>query len=279
MDYIELKCQINPFNQRFSEALTAKLSHMDFEGFMEIEGGFTAYIQASAFNMGKVEELNFPHFANCELNYSYKLIQSQNWNTVWESNFNPIVLANQLLIRASFHVNMPSFPYEIVIDPKMSFGTGHHATTSLMAESILETELEEKKVLDMGCGTGILAILCSKMKASKIHAIDIDEWSYKNALENVKNNNAKNISVFLGDVNLLKNKTYDLILANINRNILLHDMKFYTSCLTENGELIMSGFYAKDFPFIEKEAQRNGLKNVKQKTKNNWVAAKFRKNN
>jgi ribosomal protein L11 methyltransferase len=157
----------------------------------------------------------------------------------------------------------------------MSFGTGHHSTTSLMVQSILETELEGKTVLDMGCGTSLLAILASKRNAIRVDAIDIDEWPYKNSLENIKVNNTKNISVFLGDANLLKGKTYDVILANINRNILLEDMKHYVACLPENGVLIMSGFYTEDLPYIQSEATNNGLKYISHKTDNNWVAVKF----
>jgi ribosomal protein L11 methyltransferase len=225
--------------------------------------------------MRKVDELTVNYLPNYEFSYSHQLIESQDWNAVWESNFKPVIISDQVVIRASFHTNTPKVPYDIVIDPKMSFGTGHHSTTSLMVQSILETELEGKTVLDMGCGTSLLAILASKRNAIRVDAIDIDEWPYKNSLENIKVNNTKNISVFLGDANLLKGKTYDVILANINRNILLEDMKHYVACLPENGVLIMSGFYTEDLPYIQSEATNNGLKYISHKTDNNWVAVKF----
>ncbi|GAB7087230.1 50S ribosomal protein L11 methyltransferase [Marinifilum fragile] len=275
MDYIELKCQITPFDEDIADILIAELGEIDFESFTQTDDTVEAFIQAPLFDMQRVEELTVNLLPNHSISYSHEVIESQDWNAVWESNFQPVIISDQVVIRASFHTDTPKVPYDIVIDPKMSFGTGHHSTTSLMVQTILETEIEGKRVLDMGCGTSLLAILASKRNAVRVDAIDIDEWPYKNSLENIKNNKAKNISVFLGDAALLEGKTYDVVLANINRNILVNDMKHYVACLPENGELIMSGFYTEDLPHIQAEAENNGLKYISHKVDKNWVAVKY----
>jgi len=279
MDYIELKCQIQPFSEEIAEILIAELGELDYESFTQSDDSVEAYIQAPLFDMEAVKQISINHLPNApfSLSYSHKTIESQDWNAVWESNFNPVIISNQVVIRASFHTDTPKVPYDIVIDPKMSFGTGHHSTTSLMVQSILETDLEGKSVLDMGCGTSLLAILASKRNAAKVNAIDIDEWPYKNSLENIKNNKAENVSVFLGDAALLKGKQYDVILANINRNILLNDMKHYIACLPQKGELIMSGFYSEDLSCIQEEAEKNNMEYISHKTDLNWVAVRFSK--
>jgi ribosomal protein L11 methyltransferase len=277
MDYIELKCQIKPFSEDIADILIAELSDIDFESFTQTDDTVEAFIQEPLFDMRRVEELTVNHLPNFDITYESQKIESQDWNAVWESNFQPVIIADQVVIRASFHTDTPTVPYDIVIDPKMSFGTGHHSTTSLMVQSILETDVEGKRVLDMGCGTSLLAILASKRKAIKVDAIDIDEWPYKNSLENIKNNEAKNVSVFLGDAALLKGKSYDVVLANINRNILLNDMKHYVACLPSGGTLIMSGFYTEDLQYIKEEAEENELNYIDHKVDNNWVAVRFTK--
>eukprot|EP01029_Cantina_marsupialis_P024426 TRINITY_DN6288_c0_g1_i1.p2 TRINITY_DN6288_c0_g1~~TRINITY_DN6288_c0_g1_i1.p2 ORF type:complete len:300 (+),score=8.88 TRINITY_DN6288_c0_g1_i1:65-901(+) len=275
MDYIELKCQITPFSEDIAEILIAELGEIEYESFTQTEETVEAYIQEPLFDMKKVEELTINHLPNFEFTYEHKKIESQDWNAVWESNFQPVIISDQVVIRASFHTDTPEVPYDIVIDPKMSFGTGHHSTTSLMVQSILETDLQGKTVLDMGCGTSLLAILASKRNAAKVDAIDIDEWPYKNSLENIKNNKAENISVYLGDAALLEGKSYDVVLANINRNILINDMKHYVACLPAGGTLIMSGFYTEDLQYIQEEAEKNNMEYITHKTDNNWVAARF----
>ncbi|MGQ1909399.1 50S ribosomal protein L11 methyltransferase [Marinifilum sp. RC60d5] len=275
MDYIELKCQITPFSEDIADILMAELGEVDYESFTQTDDTVEAYIQAPLFDMKKVEELTINHLPNFNFSYTHKIIESQDWNALWESNFQPVIIDDKVVIRASFHTDTPKVPYDIVIDPKMSFGTGHHSTTSLMVQHILETNLEGKTVLDMGCGTSLLAILASKRNAIRIDAIDIDEWPYNNSLENIKNNGTKNISVFLGDASLLKGKTYDVVLANINRNILVNDMKHYVACLPKNGQLIMSGFYTEDLPHIQKEAEKNNMTYVSHKVDKNWVAVRF----
>ncbi|RUT80050.1 50S ribosomal protein L11 methyltransferase [Ancylomarina longa] len=277
MDYIELKCNIQPSSDEIAEILIAELSELEFESFTQNENVVDAYIQAPLFDMEKVNQITVNSIPNYSIEYSSQIIESQDWNALWESNFQAVIISDQVVIRASFHTDVPKVPYDIVIDPKMSFGTGHHSTTSLMVQSILETELTDKTVLDMGCGTSVLAILASKRNAAKIDAIDIDEWPYNNSLENIKNNHANNVSVFLGDASLLQGKNYDVIFANINRNILLNDMKHYVACLNQKGQLIMSGFYTEDLPFIQKEAERNNLRYISHKTDQNWVAVRFEK--
>lgn len=279
MDYIELKCQIQPFTEEIAEIVIAELGELEYESFTQSEDAIEAYIQAPLFDMDAVKQLSINQLPNApfRLSYSHKTIESKDWNAVWESNFSPVIISDQVVIRASFHTNTPKVPYDIVIDPKMSFGTGHHSTTSLMVQSILDLNLEGKTVLDMGCGTSLLAILASKRKATRVDAIDIDEWPYTNSIENIKNNKADNVSVFLGDASLLEGKSYDVVLANINRNILLNDMKHYIACLPQNGELIMSGFYTKDLKYIKDEAEKNNLQYVSHKIDLNWVAVRFTK--
>lgn len=279
MDYIELKCQIQPFTEEIAEILIAELGELDYESFTQSEDAVEAYIQVPLFDMQAVKEISLNHIPNAPftLSYSHKTIESQDWNAVWESNFNPVIISDQVVIRASFHTDTPKVPHDIVIDPKMSFGTGHHSTTSLMVQSILETDLTDKTVLDMGCGTSLLAILASQRNAAKVDAIDIDEWPYKNSLENIKNNGADNVSVFLGDAALLEGKKYDIVLANINRNILLNDMKHYVACLPKGGQLIMSGFYTEDLSYIQDEAKKNELEYISHKVDLNWVAVRFTK--
>lgn len=279
MDYIELKCEITPFNEAVAQILITELGELGYDSFTENDDSIDAYITEDLFNIDAVKAISLDYLPelNVKLNYTYKTVISQDWNAVWESNFQPVIISDQVVIRASFHTNTPKVPYDIVIDPKMSFGTGHHSTTSLMVQSILESDIENKRVLDMGCGTSLLAILASKRGAKMVDAIDIDEWPYKNSLENIKNNEAKNVSVFLGDASLLEGKKYDIVLANINRNILLNDMKSYVACLPQHGNLIMSGFYTEDLKFIQEEAEKNGLTYLNHKVDNNWVAVRFEK--
>ncbi len=279
MDYIELKCQIEPFSEEIAEIIIAELGELNYESFTQSENAIEAYIQAPMFDLDVVNQLGITQLENAPftVSFSHKTIESQDWNLLWESNFSPVIISNQVVIRASFHTDTPKVPYDIVIDPKMSFGTGHHSTTSLMVQTILELNLEGKSVLDMGCGTSLLAILASKRNAAKVDAIDIDEWPYTNSLENIKNNKAENISVFLGDAALLEGKQYDVVLANINRNILLNDMKHYVACLPQNGELIMSGFYTEDLKFIKDEAEKNKMTYISHKVDLNWVAVRFTK--
>ena len=259
-----------------TEMLIAQLGYIGFESFVENENGVVAYIQKKEWNSDKVEDLYLLNSNEFDITFNHSEIEQTNWNKEWEKNFNPIQVNGQVSIRAPFHEN-PSLNFDIVIEPKMSFGTGHHETTHMMVQHLLALDLKNKKVLDMGCGTGILAIFAEMKGAQPTDAIDIDSWCYENSLENVQRNGCKHINVLEGDSSLLKGKEYDVVIANINRNILLSDMKIYTDCLSENGVLLLSGFYKEDISLIESEVIKYGLVLDKMIQKNNWVALKYMK--
>jgi len=271
--YIEYNFTFSP-KEPISEILIAELGNVGFESFVETENGVTAYIQKTDWNaeiLADVFVLNSDEFS---IEYNLNEVPQTNWNAEWEKNFEPIQVDDLVSIRAPFHEN-PNLKYDIVIEPKMSFGTGHHETTHMMVQHLLQLDLENKKVLDMGCGTGILAIFAEMKGAKPLDAIDIDNWCYENSVENVTRNNCENISVYEGDATLLVDKKYDVIIANINRNILLMDMKVYTNCLQEGGILLLSGFYKQDIPVIDAEVIKYGLKLEKFIQRNNWVALKY----
>lgn len=275
MNYIEVLFIIEPFEEYILDVLAEELGEIGFESFVPAENGLAAYIAESLFDESKVETLltDFPFEASIE--YKVTQIESKNWNEEWEKHyFEPIVIGNDCVIHSSFHKNVPQVTYDIVIDPKMAFGTGHHETTSLVIGRLLEMELKGKTVLDMGCGTAVLAILAAMRGAKDIVAIDIDTWCTENSTENIAINKISGIQVKLGGAELLKGLHFDIILANINRNILLADMEQYVACLSSGGELYMSGFYKEDIPLIEAEANRNGMKLIDFKEKNNWVVVK-----
>jgi ribosomal protein L11 methyltransferase len=273
--YIEYNFTISP-KEPATEILIAELGAVGFESFVENENGLAAYIQKDHWNeqiLNDIFSLNSNEFS---IQYNKNEVAQTNWNAEWEKNFSPIQVDNLVSIRAPFHKN-PNLKYDIVIEPKMSFGTGHHETTHMMVQHLLQLDLERKKVLDMGCGTGILAIFAEMKGAKQLDAIDIDNWCYENSLENVTRNNCSNISVFEGDASLLINKKYDVIIANINRNILLMDIKTYTNCLNEKGILLLSGFYKEDISIIDAEVSKYNLKLETFIEKNNWVALKYNK--
>ena len=273
--YIAYDFNVSP-KDPVTEMLIAQLGHIGFESFVENESGVVAYIQKKDWNSNKVEDLYLLNSNEFDITFKYNEIEQTNWNKEWEKNFNPIQVNGQVSIRAPFHEN-PSLNFDIVIEPKMSFGTGHHETTHMMVQHLLALDLKNKKVLDMGCGTGILAIFAEMKGAQPTDAIDIDSWCYQNSLENVQRNGCKHITVLEGDSSLLKGKEYDVVIANINRNILLSDMKIYTDCLSEKGVLLLSGFYKDDISIIESEVIKHGLVLDKMIQKNNWVALKYMK--
>ena len=271
--YIEYNFTVSP-KEPASEILIAELGNVGFESFVENEIGVTAYIQKEAYKENILEDIYILNSEEFSIKYTKNEVAQTNWNAEWEKNFTPIKVDDLVSIRAPFHEN-PNLKYEIVIEPKMSFGSGHHETTHMMVQHLLQLDLENKKVLDMGCGTGILAIFAEMKGAKPIDAIDIDNWCYENSIENVSRNNCKNISVYEGDSSLLINKKYDVIIANINRNILLMDMKVYINCLKENGILLLSGFYQEDIPIIDAEVSKYNLNLDTYIERNNWVALKY----
>lgn len=271
--YIEYQFKINP-KEPATEILIAELGNLNFESFVETEEGLTAYIQKEDWHTNILDEVFILQSKEFNIVSEYSEIAQTNWNAEWEKNFNPIIVDDLVSIRAPFH-NNPNVKYDIVIEPKMSFGTGHHETTHMMVQHLLQLKLENKKVLDMGCGTGILAIFAEMKGAKPIDAIDIDNWCYLNSIENAERNNCNSISVYEGDASLLNNKNYDVIIANINRNILLNDIKIYANCLSSGGILLLSGFYKEDFTIINKEAENQKLKLDGELTKNNWMSLKF----
>ena len=272
MNYIEVKFSAKSEESYIFDLLASYLGEIGFESFEEINDGILAYIDDKLFDEELMVQLvkNFP-YAN-DIQYKIAEIKQVNWNEEWEKNFfEPIIIGNECLIHSTFHKNLPKAKYDIIIDPKMAFGTGHHETTSLMIAEILKMDLEGKSVLDMGCGTAVLAILAAMRGAKPVTAIDIDTWCIENSIENIEKNGVGEIFVQLGDASLLEDQHYDIIIANINRNILLSDIKKYSACLSKGGALYMSGFYTEDIPLIEKEANNYHLKLINYNEKNNWV--------
>ncbi|MDR2840722.1 MAG: 50S ribosomal protein L11 methyltransferase [Paludibacter sp.] len=275
MDYLQVSFIITPFQDYISDVLAAELGEIGFESFVAAESGIDAYVQQNLFSTDKLANLlhNFP--LDAKISYHVTEIESKDWNEEWEKNFfEPIVISNKCVIHSSFHANYPTAEYDITIDPKMAFGTGHHETTSLMLAYILDADLSGKTVLDMGCGTAVLAILAAMRGAKNLTAIDIDTWCVENSLENIALNNVSGIDVKLGDAALLDGLHFDVIFANINRNILLADMEKYAACLSVGGQLYMSGFYCQDIKVLEEEAKRHGLQLLEYQQKNNWAAVK-----
>lgn len=272
-NYIEYSFQIKPL-QPASDILIAELGEAGFESFVENDEGILAYIQKEEWNGHILETIRILQSAQFDIAHTCKEIAQENWNETWEHNFNPIQIDNRCAVRAPFHKKF-DVDYDIVIEPKMSFGTGHHETTHMMLQFILDHDFEGESVLDMGSGTGVLAILAAMKGAAHVDAIDIDNWCYLNAMENVARNDCSQINVYEGDARLLGNRKYDSILANINRNILVEHIPIYIQNLKENGTLYVSGFYAEDLPIISKKCAESGLKFEKNLEKNHWVAVKY----
>jgi ribosomal protein L11 methyltransferase len=274
-NYIEYAFKVAPTDPG-SEILMAELGSVGFESFVEGEDGITGYIQEKDWNDNILEAIQILRSDEFEISYTSQKIEQTNWNSEWEKNFNPIEVKNTIGVRAPFHED-PKLKYDIIIEPKMSFGTGHHETTHLMLEHLLDMDLKHKKVLDMGCGTGILAIFSEMKGAHPIDAIDIDKWCYENSLENVERNHCVQIEVYQGDAALLESKKYDVIIANINRNILLNDLPDYYKSLNKKGCILLSGFYKEDIAVIDKTASKLGLSRIQELERNNWVALKYLK--
>lgn len=271
--YLGFHFKIEP-KELGSEILIAELGELPFESFIDSDLGIVAYIQKDLWADGILDDLFILKSPEFTISYKMEEIDPVNWNEEWEKNFEPIDVEGNCHVRAPFHPKTAA-EFDIVIEPKMSFGTGHHETTHMMIQHLLEMNVTGLKTLDMGCGTAILAILAEMKGAQPIDAIDIDNWCYLNSIENAERNNCKHITVYEGEANLLKDKKYDLIIANINRNILLNDMQSYIDCLNSKGTLLLSGFYEEDIPFIDASCTEKGLTYVKKFERNNWVSLKY----
>ncbi|MAT90755.1 MAG: 50S ribosomal protein L11 methyltransferase [Flavobacteriaceae bacterium] len=271
--YVEYTFEVDP-PQPGSDILMAQLGIIGFESFVETDTGVQAYVQKEHFNPALVPNLQIFESDIAKVSFTHREIAQVNWNAEWEKNFHPIEVGAQCRLRAPFH-EKKEVQYEIIIEPKMSFGTGHHETTYMMLSYILENEWTDKSVLDMGCGTAVLGILAFMRGAKPVAAVDIDPWCVENSIENATRNDAT-ISVKLGDAGVLPEQpTYDVILANINRNILLEDLPKYRQCLRSPGELYLSGFYVEDLSLLQSACNKLGFQYVGNKEKNQWIAAKF----
>ncbi|MDO1499896.1 50S ribosomal protein L11 methyltransferase [Winogradskyella maritima] len=271
--YIGYTFKVEPL-QTASEILIAELGYAGFESFVETSDGVVAYIQKDDWHDSILDDIHILTSEEFSITHTFEEITQTNWNAEWEKNFKPIEVDGLCTVRAPFH-EKTNTKYDIIIEPKMSFGTGHHETTHMMIQHILKNDLKNKSVLDMGCGTGVLAILAEKVGASILDAIDIDEWCYLNSLENVERNDCHHISVYQGDASLLADQAYDVIIANINRNILLADIPTYAKCLNPNGMLFLSGFYTEDIPMLTEACEVQMLKFEEQIQRGDWVSLKF----
>jgi Ribosomal protein L11 methylase len=275
-NYIEVNIKFTPSEEIYADIMASILGEKGFESFTYTEDEMKAYVLESVFSETLLEDAKAEFPIEAGISYNYQTVESKNWNEEWEKNyFQPIVIGDQCVIHSSFHQDTPTAKYDILIDPKMSFGTGHHETTSLMLAALIDADVTGKSFLDMGCGTAVLAILARMKGASPVVAIDIDEWAYENSLENIRLNQVSDIAVKLGGAELLGAEKYDVILANINRNILLQDIQHYAACMIDGSQLYMSGFYVEDIPMIQEEAEKNGLTFVTHWEKNRWVAVQF----
>jgi ribosomal protein L11 methyltransferase len=279
INYYKLNIIITPNIEICRDVLASLLADIGFESFMETNKGLEAFVSEKIYSekmiFQSIEKFPLP---DVQIQYEVEFIKNRDWNEEWEKNFfQPVIIDGQVIIHSSFHSDIPALPYDIVIDPKMAFGTGHHATTSLMVSYLLELDLQHRSFLDMGCGTAVLAILASKRGADPVAAIDNDEWAYENSQENIRLNNTPSIRVMHGDANLLGKEKYDIIFANINRNILLNDIPVYAQSMCFGASLFMSGFYKEDKEAIVEKCKKYGLNFVSFKEKDKWMAIQFQK--
>lgn len=274
MSYIELIVIVEPKEQG-TDILIAELSEIGFESFVDADNGFSAYIKEEQYFENEVKSMFSNYSDLLKISYDSKIIQQQNWNKEWESNFQPIDVEGKCYIRAPFHESQKRFMYDVIIEPKMSFGTGHHYTTQLMIQKLMKLEIKNKSLLDMGCGTGVLAILASLMGANPITAIDCDDWSYENSIENLQKNNINNVIVHKGNAEILAGKLFHTILANINKNVLLMDMPVYVQSLEKEGNLVLSGFFETDVIELTQKAIDLGLKLEEKVVNDQWTVLHF----
>lgn len=279
-DYRELRINVSPCSETITDILAQFLSEAGYESFVADSEGLTSYIKNELFDSTAVNEIvkNFP-LENITMDVSDTFVEGRDWNSEWEQHyFKPIIVNGQCVIHSSFHKDIPKAEYDIVIDPKMAFGTGHHQTTSLIIERLLTMELKNKSIIDMGTGTGILAILAAMRGANPVEAIEIDPMAHINAVENVKLNGHPEINVILGDASALSNiQPADILLANINRNIIVGDMESYSKALKSGGTMILSGFYEEDIPVVAQAAKQYGLKQTDYTTRDRWASLSLKK--
>jgi ribosomal protein L11 methyltransferase len=276
MEYTEVDIRLKSVNP-FADIIVARLNEIDFESYAEDENGVKAYVQTLLLNENAVKEIISEVAELCELTFSISKVKQENWNQQWESNFEPVVINDKCVIRAHFHQPIPDVDFEIIITPKMSFGTGHHETTSLVMNEMFSLDFNNKSVLDIGCGTGVLAILASKLGANSLVGIDFDEWAVENAEENSVLNSIDNIDYIHGDADAIGDATFDIIVANINRNIILQDIEKYVGAMNEKSEIIFSGFLKEDIPLILEKSEQLGLDLVVSKNKNKWQMLHLKK--
>ena len=283
MEFIELRFILDT---EYNEILVAELGEVGFESFIDTENGLNAYIQADLYDENNINEIAQTYQETFAFSFETIIVPKMNWNEEWEKNYPPIIVAEKCIVKASFHQIEQKYPYEITINPKMSFGTGHHETTALMLENQLSVNHQDKNIVDVGCGTGILAIMAYKLGAKSAVAFDIEEWAVENTKENFALNNCPinnalgdNLShIFMGTIkDVAPKSSFDIVLANINRNVLLAEIPVYTQMLVGNGYLLVSGFYEQDMEDISKVAGSVGLQKISFKVKNNWTSIVFQK--
>ena len=272
MNYIELSFTF-PDDGDFADIVAARLNEIEFESYVETKNGVAAYVQETLLDQQELDEVISDLQSLFVFDYSIKAIEKENWNSKWEESFNPVQINEDCVIRAHFHDTVDC-KYEIIITPKMSFGTGHHETTSLMMNQMFKLDLKNKSVLDMGCGTGVLSILSKMLGSSNTLGIDIDVWSYENSVDNAVLNNISDIQFLKGDINSLDGK-FDVILANINRNIILSDINKYIDLMHEDSDLLLSGFLSEDVKIIREKSEELNLKFISHKNKNRWNLLHF----
>lgn len=278
-DYIKATFKLNPVDEVQCDILAALLCEEGYESFEQNSEGLCAYVQCDMYSAEKIKDALSQFDFSSAIQWSVEKIEGRDWNEEWEKNyFTPMVIADRCVIHSTFHKDYPKLEYDIVIDPKMAFGTGHHETTNLMVEQILREDMQSKSVLDMGTGTGILAILASMHGAESCVGIEIDEFAYENALENVKMNGVNNVTILHGDASLLKDMQVDYVIANINRNIIIADIDKYSAVLKPGGKMFLSGFYVQDIPVVYEVAKSLGLTKISYNEKKNWAMLMLTKN-
>ena len=278
-DYTEVRIDMSPCNETMTDVMAALLCEHGYESFVPDECGMTAYIKLEDFDKKVLDEVTAELPFDTSVTVKCETVEGRDWNQEWEKNyFKPITVDEKCVIHSSFHTDIPSMPYDIVIDPKMAFGTGHHQTTTLIIRRLLELPLEGRSVIDMGTGTGILAILAAMRGAGPVTAIEIDEFAHVNAVENVSLNHHPEINVVLGDASALAGvEPVDLFLANINRNIIVGDLQVYASRLKEGGTMLLSGFYEDDIAIVLDEARKHGLEYVGHTVLERWSCLELKK--